>query len=409
MALAHWTDVFAYHRFWSIFLGILNVVCWSYYNVLVDLTKVFNNGVILLACVCFNLFAVTPLLYFTWRKLNIKGRLQSLWCACFGLFDVFLILLMSYAFQHAPIGDAACLFALRVVWTPTVEAVLKRRCIPFTQVLTVTFALVGAVLITRPNFLFQNADHDPLKYPNLFRAYGIAFVAGILAGMQYIFLAFCPNVHWSVWQVAIVPVGVVIAPINYFTENGLTYPLNYGPLDVFAVFLIALFDVLGRACRTCAVQEHTASTVALVSTLEIPFSYFWGWVYAGEQLHRLQMIGALLVIVSILILSIPAKWGKDEQLSLVSGSTIPHAAFNTSSDVVTFPADASTKPSSSSSSHFALPLPFSTVAKLRGDPGAEDAEAIVEADELQQHNSQLQQLPQHQATVDSSQSNTRQF
>ena len=111
--------------------------------------------------------------------------------------------------------------------------------------------------------------------------------------------------------------GVVIAPINYFTENGLTYPLNYGPLDVFAVFLIALFDVLGRACRTCAVQEHTASTVALVSTLEIPFSYFWGWVYAGEQLHRLQMIGALLVIVSILILSIPAKWGKDEQLSLV--------------------------------------------------------------------------------------------
>ena len=121
MALAHWTDVFAYHRFWSIFLGILNVVCWSYYNVLVDLTKVFNNGVILLACVCFNLFAVTPLLYFTWSKLNIKGRLQSLWCACFGLFDVFLILLMSYAFQHAPIGDAACLFALRVVWTPTVE------------------------------------------------------------------------------------------------------------------------------------------------------------------------------------------------------------------------------------------------------------------------------------------------
>ena len=121
MALRHWTDVFAYHRFWSIFLGILNVVCWSYYNVLVDLTKVFNNGVILLACVCFNLFAVTPLLYFTWGKLNVKGRLQTLWCLCFGLFDVFLILLMSYAFQHAPIGDAACLFALRVVWTPTVE------------------------------------------------------------------------------------------------------------------------------------------------------------------------------------------------------------------------------------------------------------------------------------------------
>ena len=118
-------------------------------------------------------------------------------------------------------------------------------------------------------------------------------------------------------QVVIVPVGVIVAPINYFSENGLTYPQTYGSLDVFAVFLIALMDVLGRACRTCAVQEHTASTVALVSTLEIPFTYFWGWVYAGEAIHRLQMIGALLVIVSILILSIPGKWGKNDQLSLV--------------------------------------------------------------------------------------------
>ena len=62
---------------------------------------------------------------------------------------------------------------------------------------------------------------------------------------------------------AIVPVGIIIAPINYFAENGLTYPHEYGSLDVFAVFLVALMDVLGRACRTCAVQEHTASTVAL--------------------------------------------------------------------------------------------------------------------------------------------------
>ena len=87
---------------------------------------------------------------------------------------------------------------------PPSQAILKRRCIPLTQVMTVVFALVGAILITRPNFLFHHSDHDPLKYPNLFRAYGIAFVAGILAGMQYIFLAFCPNVHWSVWQVRIV-------------------------------------------------------------------------------------------------------------------------------------------------------------------------------------------------------------
>ena len=94
---------------------------------------------------------------------------------------------------------------------------------------------------------------------------------------------------------------------------------------------------------------------------------------------------------------------------------MPNATFNTSSDVVSFPTDSLTKhpahsssssssttssayvsatsSSSSSSTAFGLPLPFSTVAKLRGD--CDDAEAIVENDELQQHNSELQQRDTH--------------
>ena len=96
---------------------------------------------------------------------------------------------------------------------------------------------------------------------------------------------------------------------------------------------------------------------------------------------------------------------------------MPNATFNTSSDVVSFPTDSLTKhpahssssttssayvsATSSSSSAFGLPLPFSTVAKLRGD--CDDAEGIIENDELQQHNNELQQEQQREANT------TRQF
>ena len=120
------------------------------------------------------------------------------------LWAVVVVQLDKVGFQPMVYSVLSLIVSVIIISPPYLsQAILKRRCIPVTQVITVVFALVGAVLITRPNFLFHHSEHDPLKYPNLFRAYGIAFIAGILAGMQYIFLAFCPNVHWSVWQVCL--------------------------------------------------------------------------------------------------------------------------------------------------------------------------------------------------------------
>ena len=72
----------------------------------------------------------------------------------FGGIDATLIVLMSYAFQHIHIGDASCLFALRVVWTPIFEALWKRRCLAKGQVVVALLGVLGAILITQPAVLF---------------------------------------------------------------------------------------------------------------------------------------------------------------------------------------------------------------------------------------------------------------
>ena len=72
----------------------------------------------------------------------------------FGFIDASLIILMSYAFQHINIGDASCLFALRVIWTPIFEAIGNRRCLAKGQILVGVMSLIGATLITQPVIIF---------------------------------------------------------------------------------------------------------------------------------------------------------------------------------------------------------------------------------------------------------------
>ena len=41
----------------------------------------------------------------------------------------------------------------------------------------------------------------------------------MVAGMQYIFLSVCPDVHWSVWQVMMIPSGLILTPIVFYVSG----------------------------------------------------------------------------------------------------------------------------------------------------------------------------------------------
>ena len=86
-------------------------------------------------------------------------------------------------------------------------------------------------------------------------------------------------------------------------------------LRVRQLIMIACFDLLGRFCRTLAVQQEqvpdAASLVALVSVLEIPFTYFWGWLFAGQNMEVINLIGAIVVVSSVILLSVPGLWKED--------------------------------------------------------------------------------------------------
>ena len=66
-------------------------------------------------------------------------------------------------------------------------------------------------------------------------AYLLALLAGMMAGMSFIFLALCPDVHWVVWQSMIVPMGWIVAPINYLLTHGISVPTSFAATDIVKV------------------------------------------------------------------------------------------------------------------------------------------------------------------------------
>ena len=77
------------------------------------------------------------------------------------------------------IGDASCLFAMRVLWTPIVEAFVDKKCISLSHAITMVLAVGGAILITQPVFLGFAQEHDLSQYPDLYLAYALALLAGM--------------------------------------------------------------------------------------------------------------------------------------------------------------------------------------------------------------------------------------
>ena len=69
---------------------------------------------------------------------------------------------------------------MRVLWTPIVESIVHKRCITTSHSVTMLLAVIGAVLITQPDFLgFPSKDDmDEEKIAEKYLAYLVALIAG---------------------------------------------------------------------------------------------------------------------------------------------------------------------------------------------------------------------------------------
>jgi drug/metabolite transporter (DMT)-like permease len=161
-----------------------------------------------------------------------------------------------------------------------------------------------------------------LTVPELFGGVGEISVLGVvLTLVQAVLMAAFMIVNSKVMPGHID--GTVSAAWNCLGALVLMTPLAFGsgfhaPETRTVVLEVLLFGlvptVIANVCFFRALRHIAPGVVAMIMTMEVALAIFWSWLFLGESVEAIKMVGAAVVIAGVLI----AQW-----VNLRGGRTAP--------------------------------------------------------------------------------------
>ena len=198
-----------------------------------------------------------------------------------------------YAIIHLPLADATVLQYTNPVWTAWLGWWLLGEALSRGEAALSVLGLAGVLLVARPTFLFGGAAHlNPTA-----AAVG---VAGAL---------FSASAYVSVRRLARTEHPMII--VFYFTA--VTVPASFPGMLLHAVvptarelLLLAgvgVTAVLGQLYLTRGLQLEPAGRATAIGYVQIVVAATWGILLFREYPEPLSLLGAALVLVSVIVLA----------------------------------------------------------------------------------------------------------
>lgn len=216
---------------------------------------------------------------------------STVWSGC--LLGVFLFI--GYTFQtvglkYTTSSNAGFITGINVVLVPIFYALFNRTFPSFKTLLTVLIASLGLFLLSFPRGSLTLSYGDFLV---LICALGFAF--------HIVFVDRFSHRHNAVaiTAIQILFVGLVCSGIGLATEP---WPGRLSPSLVGAILVTAIFATSLAFLLQNALQKYSTPTrFAVVLTMEPVFAALAGFLWAGEMLSPRGLVGAGLILSSMLI------------------------------------------------------------------------------------------------------------
>lgn len=201
--------------------------------------------------------------------------------------------LLYFALGRIPLGDATTIHYTAPVWTALTAAFFLRERIGPWVVAGTVVSLAGVMMIAQPQFLFGGAGLDPL-------AVGAAVAASLLAGSVYTIVRKLRETdHPLVIVFSLAWVGAIgSAPFALF--GGWTWPSGTAWVLLLS---IGLATQVGQVYLTKSLHLLPAGRATAIGYVQIVFAFGLGIVFFGTVPNAWSLIGAGLVLASVLLLS----------------------------------------------------------------------------------------------------------
>lgn len=198
-----------------------------------------------------------------------------------------------YALIHLPLADATVLQYTNPVWTAWLGWWLLDEGLSAGEAALSLAGLLGVVLIARPTVLFGGAPRlDPY-------AVAVGMSGALCSAGAYV----------SVRRLARTEHPVII--VFYFTlitvpaslPGLLAHAVMPTPAELGLLVGVGVTAVLGQLSLTRGLQREPAGRATAISYVQVVFAALWGVLWFHEYPDALGLAGAVLVLLSVLVLA----------------------------------------------------------------------------------------------------------
>ena len=201
--------------------------------------------------------------------------------------------LLYFALGRIPLGDATTIHYTAPVWTALTAAFFLRERIGPWVIAGTVVSLAGVMMIAQPQFLFGGAGLDPL-------AVGAAVVASLLAGSVYTIVRKLRETDHPLVIVLSLAWGGALGSAPFVLLGGWTWPSG----TAWALLLgIGLATQIGQVYLTKSLHLLPAARATAIGYVQIVFAFGLGVVFFGTIPNAWSLLGAGLVLASVLLLS----------------------------------------------------------------------------------------------------------
>jgi len=282
-----------------------------------------------LLALCLALAAAALMSYCFWAKVPFPNRRTGLWVVLRGLAGLLNFLFLSMAVRvGASPGDVAALASVNTVVGALFGFLFLGEQLTLKHGIAVGCTVVGAIMISQPDFIFGSGKHEGVNSSDLAQGY----IFAILGGAAQAGIAICSrktgpmSVMWptisTMVQSAICFVVLSWTPLleDYTIAPALDDPLQ--ALGWFALLLFQCTTAIGTS--SCGAQWCPAAVSTTVNTAaRMVWGYLAQVIIFGTSIELVTTLGALLMLAGVVIMACsrtppksdaPTKQGSSQEL-----------------------------------------------------------------------------------------------
>ncbi len=211
------------------------------------------------------------------------------------LFGLIALNLFFYSLQTIPLSLAITLQYTSPIFMVAFSALLIKEVPTIGQVLLFLMAFLGVIVLKK----------SPQEMSLL--GIGIGLTAAFFAGLAYTYIRKLKDTDHSLVVVFYFPVIILVFFTPYIFLRGFEVQFK----DIFLVSLMGLFSFLGQVFLTLSYQNNQGSDVGILHYVGLIYALIIGFVYFKEIPDFFQILGMLIIVVSVILNKMIVKRKKD--------------------------------------------------------------------------------------------------